>query len=1058
MSPVFKDVSDLHRLAVETDQPEMLKKVLDTLVWEAELEYQKHVSGERISPHYPLTAPLAPSLREGASGAIDLSPFGAERFVDMGDPEPPEYLVRNIVEVATPTYMYGGRGSLKSIKALAVGIGISSHEVQQVLGYPVEDHGPVVIFDSELNKNVFNRRATELCQGMGIDKPKDLYYLNVVGRPPTSSFPTLHKLIEVVGAVAVVIDSFGFATRGDPLSYMDTRDNTANYIDPIIASGVAAIIVEHKPHQGNHIFGSVLKEYHGRYIFRTEDLDGDDRVKGERNTRLINEKASWAEEGQKTTLVTKFSPGKIEITNVEVPDAEVSEVYVNAEVKVRRALEKGDKTKDPLVQATGLSETYLRNTILPRMNKAKQIFVRENRRPYTYTLTAPSATSPGDRADGAVAESGSTPLPEDPLITRVDTEVKLWAMVDELEAESEIGLDIETYPRDETARSLDPRRGAIGVISLGCTRGTRAFVIDVKSLPLPVVREALKRSLKGKPLITHNGAGFDMPFLRAFLGYEHDGLVYDTMVLDGLVFYAKGPLSESKDGNWKAFLKKDKDKAYTIGLAEVVEKRLGYTIDKEEQDADWGGIVTPAMVEYTAKDAAVLLPLKEKLFAALEELGMTAVADLEARFTPSMTWCATNGFKLDIEGWKEHARRAKEKLQEARARCDELAGDPHEEIGRWGWNASNHRKVGQALEALGAKVHKREETGNYITDEAALTAIKSPKKAKELARAILEHRSIEKYVTTWGENWFKEPKVSQRSGKIPSGKPDHLMVVDGRVYSKYNQLVVTGRGSSKHPNLQNLPADLRGYFVAPPNRMLLVGDYDQVEYVAAAHIAGDEQLLSPLREALGRGEKFDFHAITARMILESIHDREVTDEEVAAFRSRAKTVNFAVLYGASYKSLAKRLSVTPKTALGYIDALFANAPKLKEWSSQQRAKAKRGENVARTVLGRVRLADLKRRGGEWGANASQMLNHPVQGSCAEGYKTAAAMLYERREEFAGNPLLVNMVHDEFVLEVDDGANEDVELMNSIMIEGMLEALGPSAPISAGVKSVYRWKK
>ena len=94
------------------------------------------------------------------------------------------------------------------------------------------------------------------------------------------------------------------------------------------------------------------------------------------------------------------------------------------------------------------------------------------------------------------------------------------------------------------------------------------------------------------------------------------------------------------------------------------------------------------------------------------------------------------------------------------------------------------------------------------------------------------------------------------------------MVVDGRVYSKYNQLVVTGRGSSKYPNLQNLPADLREYFVAPPGRMLLVGDYDQVEYVAAAHIAGDEQLLAPLRDALARGEKFDFHSITAEIVLQ----------------------------------------------------------------------------------------------------------------------------------------------------------------------------------------------
>lgn len=397
-------------------------------------------------------------------------------------------------------------------------------------------------------------------------------------------------------------------------------------------------------------------------------------------------------------------------------------------------------------------------------------------------------------------------------------------------------------------------------------------------------------------------------------------------------------------------------------------------------------------------------------------------------------------------------------MDAARERCDTLAGEPPVDVvGGWSWNASNHRKVGRALEALGARVQKREGTGNYITDESALKAIKSPKKAKKLAEAILEYRAVEKYVTTWGDNWFKEPRVT-KAGMPPKGKPDHLMVIDGRVYSKYNQLVVTGRGSSKYPNLQNLPADLREYFIAPSGRMLLVGDYDQVEYVAAAHIAGDEQLLTPLREALTRGEKFDFHSITSRMILESVHGRAVTDEEVAAFRSKAKTVNFGVLYGMTYKSLAKRLSVAPKTALGYIDALFANAPRLREWSNEQKAKAKRGENIAYTKLGRARLVDLERRGGEWRANASQMLNHPVQGACAEGYKIAAAMLYERRGEFTGNPLLVNMVHDEFILEVDLGADEDITLMRSIMVEGMLKALGPGAPISAGVARADRWKK
>src|ERR687886_1987615 len=104
----------------------------------------------------------------------------------------------------------------------------------------------------------------------------------------------------------------------------------------------------------------------------------------------------------------------IQIENVEVPDAEENETDASAEVKVRRVLEEGDKTKDQLVEATNLSETYLRNTVLPTMTKAKQIFVQGSRRPYTYTLTppdsttAPSAISYKDSANGALTEDESS--------------------------------------------------------------------------------------------------------------------------------------------------------------------------------------------------------------------------------------------------------------------------------------------------------------------------------------------------------------------------------------------------------------------------------------------------------------------------------------------------------------------------------------------------------------------------------------------------------------------------------------------------------------------------
>lgn len=208
------------------------------------------------------------------------------------------------------------------------------------------------------------------------------------------------------------------------------------------------------------------------------------------------------------------------------------------------------------------------------------------------------------------------------------------------------------------------------------------------------------------------------------------------------------------------------------------------------------------MIAYAASDASVLLPLKDALVSELEALGMGAVVDLEARFTPSMAYCSDNGFALDVEGWCRHANEAARRLEEARKTCEELAPDPPEEGWTWAWSASNHRKVGRAFEILGARVEKRNGTGHYITDEAALKAIKRPEEARELAADILAYREHEKFVTTWGNSWFTEPETVSKGktkGRIKQGSPGHLQVVDGRVHTKLNQLVATGRWSSKSP-------------------------------------------------------------------------------------------------------------------------------------------------------------------------------------------------------------------------------------------------------------------
>lgn len=221
-----------------------------------------------------------------------------------------------------------------------------------------------------------------------------------------------------------------------------------------------------------------------------------------------------------------------------------------------------------------------------------------------------------------------------------------------------------------------------------------------------------------------------------------------------------------------------------------------------------------------------------------------------------------------------------------------------------------------------------------------------------------------------------------------------------------------------------------------------------------------------MREALADPtKKFDFHTTTSKMILEGSRESSVTEGEVEAFRGVAKTINFAVFYGMSAENLgqeaylwASRL-VRKRRSSTYVELLFEKAKKLAEWHRAQIKKAKKGVELATTNLGRRRLVDQNYRGGRWRSSATQMLNSPIQGVCADGYKMAGALLWERRHEFPGNPLLVNMVHDEFVMEIaHDAALEGARLLEQTMVEGMKEVLGKDAPVAAKVVTANHWSK
>ena len=133
-------------------------------------------------------------------------------------------------------------------------------------------------------------------------------------------------------------------------------------------------------------------------------------------------------------------------------------------------------------------------------------------------------------------------------------------------------------------------------------------------------------------------------------------------------------------------------------------------------------------------------------------------------------------------------------------------------------------------------------------------------------------------------------------------------------------------------------------------------------------------------------------------------------------------------------------------------------PALKRWYLEERRKADRCDDVSYTLVGRRRLLDIsKGHYGTWRANPSLRLNTPIQGSAGDGFKYAAALLWERRRECPGNPKAVNLIHDEVVLEID---SEHVafgkEWLEKNMLEGMREVLGSEAPISVEITVADNW--
>jgi DNA polymerase-1 len=464
--------------------------------------------------------------------------------------------------------------------------------------------------------------------------------------------------------------------------------------------------------------------------------------------------------------------------------------------------------------------------------------------------------------------------------------------------------------------------------------------------------------------------------------------------------------------------KKKQPKATPHSLRGVARRELGLELDKEHQGSDWSGDLSPGMVEYAANDAHVLLPMADALQTRAMDAGLENAAKIERRALLAMAWMRKTGVPFDVKGWDEHLGRVKGDVDRLQKRLAELAPDRPD--GEWNWQSP--QQVKEAFALIGVELPD--------TKEETLSRCDHP-----LAKLLLEYRKASKMVSHFG--------------------PTLLSFVheDGRIHPDWRQIgTETGRMSCSKLNVQQLPPEVRRYVRAPTGRVFVWADYAQAEIRVLAAASGDPTLIGAF--VAGR----DPYKATAANVF-GVPEDEVTEEQ----RGVAKVLIFSFIFGASAYGIARKLGITKDAGVRLMSRFFAAHPRVEAFLKRTAQRAlDKGE--ARTLAGRARrfgnIHPLGRK--EAGYAVRQAMNHPMQGSCADGLKLALALLYERRHECPGAAPIVAL-HDEIIIECDEEVVDAAAAwLEQAMIDGLAEVLalgsyeGIHVPVEVEIKSGKAW--
>ena len=439
--------------------------------------------------------------------------------------------------------------------------------------------------------------------------------------------------------------------------------------------------------------------------------------------------------------------------------------------------------------------------------------------------------------------------------------------------------------------------------------------------------------------------------------------------------------------------------------------------------AEGAGEDAPAPAARTAAlTLALVAPLRE--FMARENAA-NVFDGIEMPLVPVLAKMERAGMLVDPDRLHSLSEGLATQISEVERSIRDLAGDETFNIG----SPMQLSHVLFDVMGLPTKGLKKTKRGYYSTNAKVLSDLA---RDHEIVRLILDWREKSKIKSTYLDTL----------GPLRRG--------DGRVHTTYNQTITaTGRLSSSDPNLQNIPTrselgrTVKTAFSAGEGSVFLAVDYSQIELRLLAHLSGDEHLV----RAFNEGE--DFHAETAARVF-GVPVSEVTPD----LRSRAKAVNFGIVYGQQAYGLSQSLHISMAEARDMIDRYYEAYPGVRTFLDNVVARAKQ-TGYAETMYGRRRhIPELKAKNPQLrGFGERTAMNHPMQGTAADIIKIAMARVSRRLEEEGFAAHMILQVHDE--LDFECPVNE-VERLTTMVRDAMEHVVDLRVPLIAEASTGVTW--